>query len=345
MVHAQEVEVVVVHFLVRIVIFVAHAQGVLLVDVEAGFHGEQHLVVCHQLGFGRVALVGNGVEVGQGQVEDGVVHARLEQEGVDALSLVGVESPYGVDAVVELVVALGVVDFGTEHVGVGTVDFGTEHPVEARGDDQVLVGVVDEREAVGGEEGDSVVGRVGCAQVQGAASVLVVADIKADTAEALLADDDGIAGNVAPEVVVESACAVGHVTEDKGDFVADIPAELDTVKFKGVVAAFRTHGGGTGKSVTDFGFLEFAVFVDEGTVGRSVDDDGDVFVEVGLQGEVNVLVAGVGRVKIAVKVAGVVHVHVAVDLDIGGGSDGGSGHGQGQNQFAHTFFPIELNFS
>ena len=345
MVHAQELEVVAMNFLVRIVVFVADTQGVLLVDVEAGFNGEQHLVVCHELGLGRVALVGNGVEVGQSEVENGVVHARFEQEGVDTLSLVRVESPYGVDAVVEILVALGVVDFGTEDVGVGPADFGTEHPVEARGDDQVLVSVVDERKAVGGEEGYGVVGRIGCAQVQGAASVLVVTDIEADTAEVLFTDDDGVTGSIAPEVVVEGARAVSHVAEDKGDFVADIPAELDSVKFKGIVAAIRTHGGGTGKSVADFGFLEFSVFVDKGAVGRSLDDDGDVFVEVRLQGEVDVLVAGVSRVKIAVKVAGVVHVHVAVDFDIGGGSDGGGGHGQGQNQFAHTFFPIELNFS
>ena len=266
------------------------------------------------------------------------------KEGVDALSLVGVESPYGVDAVVELVVALGVVDFGAENVSVGTVDFGTEHPVEARGDDQVLVGVVDKREAVGGEEGNSVVGCVGCAQVQGAVAVFIVADIKADAAEILLADDDCIAGYVAPEVVVESACAVGHVTENKGDFVADIPAELDSVEFEGIVAAFRTHGGGTGESVADFGFLKVAIFVDEGAVSRPVDNDGDVFVEVRLQGEVDVLVPCVGRIKIAVKVAGIVHVHVAVNFDIGGGSDGGSGHGQGQNQFAHTYFSNRIKF-
>ena len=236
-VHPQELVVVLVLFLVGVVVFERDSQGVLLVDVEARLDGVHHLVVGHQLRLGFVFLVGDGVEEGACQVEDGVVHAGFEQEGVRSLALVGVEAPDRVDAVVELGEALGVVHFGTEHVGVATVDFGAEYPVEARGDNQVLVGVVDERETVSGKEGDGVVGGIGGAQVKGAASVLVVTDIEAYAAEFLFADNDRVAGNVAPEVVVECACAVGHVTEDERDFVAYVPAELDAVEIERVVAA------------------------------------------------------------------------------------------------------------
>ena len=97
--------------------------------------------------------------------------------------------------------------------------------------------------------------------------------------------------------------------------------------------------------MTDFRCLGVAVFVDKCTVGGSHDDHGNVFVEVGVQGKVNVLVAGVGRIKIAVKIAGVVHVHVAVDLNVGGeGQCGCRGNGQWHNQFAHICFQYDLKF-
>ena len=344
-VHAQELEVVFVYFAVRIVVFVRNTQGVLLMNVEAGLDCEQHLVVGHELFCGRIILVRNGVEERGAQIENGVVHAGFQQEGVGALALVRMESPNGVDTVVELFEALGVVYFGTQNVGVGATDVLTEHPVEARLDNQVFVGVVQEREGVGGEHGNRVVRVVGGAQVEGALAVLFVTYFGTETAEAFFAGNDGVAGGVAPEVIVECTGAVGHVTENKGNLVTHIPAELDAVKIEGVVAAIRTHGGGTSETVADFRFFQVAVFVYKSAMGGSHDDHGNVFVEVGVQGEVNVLVAGVGRVKIAVKIAGVVHVHIAVDLNVGGeGQCGGRGNCQWHNQFAHISFQYDLKF-
>ena len=215
-------------------------------NIEAGFDGEQHLVVGHELFFSRIILVRNGVEECCRKVKDCVVHAGFQQEGVGSLALVRVESPNGVDAVVELFEALGVVHFGTQNVGVGAVDFLTEHPVEARLDNQVFVGVVQKREGIGGEHGKRMVRVVGGAQVEGSLAVLFVTYFGTEAAEAFFAGNDCITGCVAPEVIVERTGAVGHVTENKGNLVAHIPAELDSVKIEGVVAAFRTHSGGTG---------------------------------------------------------------------------------------------------
>ena len=344
-VHAQELEVVTVSFFVRIVVFVGNTQGVLLMNVEARFDGEEHLVFGHELRLGFVILVDDSVEERCAQVEDGVVHARFEQEGVCALALVGVQAPNGVDAVVELFEALGVVDFGTEHVGVGTADVRTEHPVEARLDNQVFVSMVQERERIGEEHGKRVVGVVGGAQVECTRAVLFVTDFGSETAEAFFAGNDGVAGSVTPEVVVECACAVSHVTENEGNLVAHVPAELDPVKVEGIVATIRTHGGGTGETVADFGFLEFTVLVDKSTMRGSHDDEGDVFVEVGMQGEVNVLVSCVRGVKIAVKIAGIVHIHIAVDFDVCSERQGGGGRNcQWHDQFAHISFQYDLKF-
>ena len=262
-----------------------------------------------------------------------------------AFALVGVQAPNGVNAVVELFKALGVVHFGTEHVGVGTIDILTKHPVEARLDNQVFVGMVQKRECIGKEHGQRMVRVVGSAQVECSLAVLFITDFGTETAEAFFAGNDGVARNIAPEVVVESACAVGHVTENKGNLVAHIPAELDAVKVEGVVAAFRTHGGGTGESVADFGFLEFTVFVNKGAMSGSHDDHGDVFVKVGVQGKVDVLVSGVGGVKIAVKIAGIVHIHIAVDFDVcSERQGGGGGNYQWHDQFAHISFQYDLKF-
>ena len=344
-VHAQEVEIVLVHFAIRVVVFVRNSQGVLLMNVEARFDGKEHLVVGHELFCCRVILVRDGVEERGAQVENGVVHAGFQQEGVGALALVRVESPNGVNAVVELFEALGVVHFGTQNVGVGASDVLAEHPVEARLDDQVLVGVVQKREGVGGEHGNRVVRVVGSAQVECALAVLFVTHFGTETAETFFAGDDGVAGGVAPEVIVERTGAVGHVTKNKGHLVAYIPAELDAVKIERVVAAFRTHCGGTGETVANFGCFFFAVGIRVGAVRGSHNDYGNVFVQMGIQRKVDVLVAGVGRVKIAVKIAGVVHVHIAVDLDVcGERQSGGRGNCQWHDQFAHISFQYDLKF-
>ena len=120
--------------------------------------------------------------------------------------------------------------------------------------------------------------------------------------------------------------------------MAHIPAELDSVEIEGVVATITAHGGRTGKSVADFGFLKVTVLVHECAMGCSHDDDRDVFIKMSMEREVDILVPCVGGVKVAVKIAGVVHVYVAVDFDVCGERCGGRYHSQGQNQFAHISF-------
>ncbi len=74
-VHAEELEFVLADFGIRIVVFKAYAERELLGDVKAWFNGEEHLVIRENLvrGFVTFALVDDGVEVIETQVEDAVV--------------------------------------------------------------------------------------------------------------------------------------------------------------------------------------------------------------------------------------------------------------------------------
>ena len=239
-VHAEEFEFVLADFGIRIVVFEAYAQGELLCDVEARFDGEEHLVFREDLRCSLVivafALVDDSVEVVEAQVEDAVVQARFNEEGVNGFALVRVDAISGIDAVVENFEALGVVEFRTEEVGVTAADFGTEDPVHARGDGQVFVRAVQKLEGVGAEHGDSALAVVGGANVELAVAELFVADFDTETAYALIARNCCIAARVAPEVVIECTCVVGQVTEDEAYVLERLPAEFHAVKVECGVA-------------------------------------------------------------------------------------------------------------
>ena len=214
-VHAEELEFVFILFAIRIVVLEAYAESEFFRDVEARFDGEEHLVIRENLRLCIVVLVDDGVEVVESQVEDAVVHARFDKEGVDSVFLVRVQTIDGVDAVVEHVETLGVVQFRTERVAVATTDFGTERPVHTRGDGQVFVRTVHELETVACECGYGTLAFVGHAEVELAFAKLAVADFDTETADGMVTGDDCVTARVAPEVVVECTCAVGQVTEDE----------------------------------------------------------------------------------------------------------------------------------
>ena len=241
-VHAEEFEFVLADFGIRIVVFKAYAQGEFLRDVETWFNGEEHLVFRENLRCSSVvlviavALVDDSVEVVEAQVEDAVVQARFDEEGVNGFALVRVDAINGIDAIVEYFEALGIVEFRTEEIGVTTADFGTEDPIYARGDGQVFVRAVQKLEGVGAEHGDGALAVVGGANVKLAIAELFVTDFDTETAYALVAGNCGIAARVTPEIVIECTCVVGQVTEDEAYILERLPAEFHTVKVECGVA-------------------------------------------------------------------------------------------------------------
>ena len=244
-IHAEELEFVLFDFGIRIVVFEADAESELLCDVEARFEGEEHLVVRENLFASRtVILVDNGVEVVETEVEDAVVHARFDEEGVDAVTLVRVQAIDGIDAIVEHFEALGVVEFCTEHVAVTTSDFGTERPVHTRGDGQVFVRAVHELDAVAGECGDGALAVVGGTEVELAFTELAIADFDTETAECFASGNDCVAVRVAPEVVIECACVVGQVTEYEAYILERFPAEFHAVEVECRIAVVEVGDRG-----------------------------------------------------------------------------------------------------
>ena len=340
-VHAEEFEFVLFDFGIRIVVFEADAESELLCDVEARFEGEEHLVVCENLLASRaVILVDDGVEVVEAEVEDAVVHARLDEEGVDSVTFVRVQAIDGVDAIVEHVEALGVVEFRTERVTETATDFGTESPVHTRGDGQVFVRAVHEFDAVASECCDGALAVVCGADVELAFAELGVSNFDTETAEGLVAGDDCVTSCIAPEVVVERSCAVGQVTEDETDVLEGLPAEFYAVEVECRVAVVKVgYRCRTGETVADFG-----VPVGIRCVASCVRIDGDrnIFVEVCRDGQVDILVCGVGGVKIPVEIAGEVKIDVSVDFDVCGHGKTGSGKGNRQNNFTHTILPKKV---
>ena len=338
-VHAEEFVRVVLDFGIRIVIFEAYAHAELLRDVEARFDGEEHLVFREDLVLCAiflqvVALVDDGVEVVESQVEDAVVHARFDEEGVNGVALVRVQAVNGINAVVHDFEALGVVKFRTEGVTVTTADLGTEDPVHARGDGQVFVRGVQKLDGVATEDADRALAVVGGTDVDLAIAKLGVAEFDPDTAEGFGSRNDGVTVGIAPEVVIECTGVVGKVAEYKAYVLERSPAEFHTVKVECRIAVVDVvDGGRTGEAVADF---RSAFGVREVALGVRVDRDGDFFVEICLHGQVDVLVCGVGRVKILVEIAGVVKIDFSVDFDVGGGCKTGSGKGNRQNEFTHT---------
>ena len=315
-------------------VFEAYAQGELLGDVEARFDGEEHLVVREELRCCFVVLVDDGVEVVEAKVEDAVVHARFNEEGVNVVALVRVQAVNSIDAVVQDFVALGVVKFCTEGVTVTTAEFGTECPVHARGDGQVFVRVVQKLEGVSGEHCDGALAVVGSADVGLTFAELAVAEFHTKTADTFGLGDDGVTVGIAPEVVIECACVVGEVTEDEAYVLERGPTEFHTVKVEGrveVVAVVDCCR--TGKAMADFGR---AAAVGDVALCVRVDRHGNFFIEVSRHGEVNVLVGGVRGVKILVEIAGVVKINFSVNFDVGSGCKTCCSKGNRQNVFTHT---------
>lgn len=336
-VHAEEFEFVLFDFGIRIVIFEADAESELLCDVEARFHGEEHLVVRENLRSGGVFLIDDGIEVVHAKVEDAVVHARFDEEGVDSVALVRVQAIDGVDAIVEHVEALGVVEFRTERVAETAADFRAEYPVHTRGDGQVFVRTVQKLDAVACECGDGALAIVRCTEVELAFAELAVADFDTETADGFVAGDDRVASCVAPEVVVERSCAVGQVTEDETDVLERLPAEFYAVEVECRVAFVKVGDcGRTGETVANFGI---AVSIRCIASCVRINRDRNVFVEVCRDGQVDILVCGIGGVKIPVEIAGEVKIDVSVDFDVCGRGKTGSGKGNRQNNFTHTILP------
>ena len=237
---------------------------------------------------------------------------------MDAVAFVRVDAVDGVDAIVEYFEALGVIEFCTEHVAIAAADFGTECPVQTRGDGQVFVRTVQELKGVACESCDRALAVFGGANVELAFAILGVADFDAKAADVLVAGDDGVAASVTPEVIIERACVIAQVTEDEAYVLERSPAEFYTIKVEAGVAVARViHGRRTGESVTDFCRV-FGVRRNAFRVSR--DFDGNVFVEVGRDGKVDVLACGVGGVKILVEIAGKVKIDVSVDFDVCGKS-------------------------
>ena len=111
-VHAEEFEFVLVDFGIRIVVFEAYAQAELLRDVEARFDSEEHLVVCENLfGCRTFVLVDDCIEISESQVENVVVHAWFNEEGMNAVALIRMQSINCIDTVVQDFEALGVIKF------------------------------------------------------------------------------------------------------------------------------------------------------------------------------------------------------------------------------------------
>ena len=336
-VHAEELEFVFLDFGIRIVVFEAQAESELLCDVEARFDGEEHLVFGEHLRGGFVILVGDCVEVVKSQVENAVVQARFEEEGVNGIALVRVEAVDGVDAVVEDFEALGVVKFCAEEIGVTTTDFGTEYPVYARGDGQVFVRAIQKLKAVAAEHGNCALAVVRGANVELAVAELVVANFDTETANALVTGNHGVAACITPEVVIESTCVVSQVTEDEAYVLERSPAEFYAVKVEcGVAVCVAIDGGRTGEAMADFCGL---VGVRNIALGVREYGHGNVFVEISLDGQVDVLVCGVGGVKIPVEITSEVEIDISVNFDIGGRGKTGSGEGNRQNEFTHTILP------
>ena len=336
-VHAEELEFVLFDVGIRIVVFEAYAQGELFRDVEARFNREEHLVIREKLRSCFVVLVGNGIEVVEPQVEDAVVHARFHEEGVDSVALVRVQTVNRVDAVVEHFEALGVVEFGTERVSVAAANFRTEYPIDARGDGQVFVRAVQKLEGVAAKDGYRALAVVGRANVELAFAELGVAEFHAKTADAFALGDDCVAVRVAPEVVIECARVISNVAKNKAYVLEWIPTQFHAVEFESRVAVVPIGDGGrTCHAVADFcgafGVRDVAARVCKNS-------NGYVFVEVGRDGQIDVLVCGVSGVKIPVEIAGVVEIDISVDFDVCGCGKTGSGKGNRQNEFTHTILP------
>ena len=200
----------------------------------------------------------------------------------------------------------------------------------------MLVHVVDERVGIGGEERRGMFVVLGSAEVDLARAVFFVADFDTGTAQVLFADDDGVAGGVAPVVVVEGACAIGEVAEYEADVVGDVPAELDTVEIELGVLAAVAHGGRVRVEVAPgFGGLVVAQGVLVARVGVRFDGHRNVLVHVRLGGKVDVLVCGVDGAEMLVEIATVVKVDGSVQFDINGEREACGHEGDGQNEFAH----------
>ena len=339
-VHAEELEFVFLDFGIRIVVFEAQAESELLCDVEARFDGEEHLVFGEHLRGGFVILVGDCVEVVKSQVENAVVQARFEEEGVNGIALVRVEAVDGIDAVVEDFEALGVVKFCAEEIGVTTTDFGTEYPVYARGDGQVFVRAVQKLKAVAAEHGNCALAVVRGANVELAVAELVVANFDTETANALVTGNHGVAACITPEVVIESTCVVSQVTEDEAYVLERSPAEFHAVKVKcGVAVVCAVDGSRTGETVANFGGLVCIRYI---ALCVCVNGHRNIFVEICLHVQIDVLVGGVRGVKVLVEVAREVKIDIPVDFDVSGRCKTGSCKGNRQNDFTHTILPKKI---
>ena len=120
-----------------------------------------------------------------------------------------------------------------------------------------------------------------------------------------------------------------------------VPAEFHSIKVEFGEPSAVTHGGGTGKVVAaGLGRLCHAVGrIDVGAVRVGLHGYGHVLVEFCLGGKVDILVGGISRVEIAVKIAAVVKVYVTVQFDIQGEGKRCGREGDGQNEFAHKILP------
>ena len=338
-VHAEELEFVLADFGIRVMVFETYAERELLRDIEAWFNSEEHLVFGKHLIGSLVAffLVDYGIEVVKSQVENAVVQAWFEEEGMDCIAFVRVDAVDGVDAIVEDFETLGVVEFRSEEIGVTTADFRTEYPVHAWGDSQVFVRAVQKLETVATENGNSALAVVGGADVELAVAELFVTDFDTETAEALVTGDNGIAARVTPEVIVECTCVVGQVTEDEAYILERSPAEFDSVEVECRVAVcIAIDCGRACETMADF-CATFSVC--DIALGVREYGHGNVFVEICLDGQVDVLVCGVGGVKFLVEVACEVEIDISMDFNVGGHGKTGSGEGNRQNKFTHTILP------
>ena len=259
---------------------------------------------------------------------------------MDGLALVRVQTISGIDAVVENFEALGIVEFRAEEVGVATTDFRTKNPVHARGDGQVFVRTVQKLETVSCEHGDGALAFFGCADVNFTVAKLLVADFNADTANGMVAGDGGVAAWIAPEVIVECTCVVGQVAKDQAYVLERSPAEFHAVKVKcGVAVVCAVDGSRTGESVADFCSLVCIRYI---ALCVCVNGHRNIFVEICLHVQIDVLVGGVRGVKVLVEVAREVKIDIPVDFDVSGRCKTGSCKGNRQNDFTHTILPKKI---
>ena len=310
-----------VDFFAGVMKFISESHGKFFMQIQGRFYVEHPFVFGKSLIYHRGILVGEKrLVIACRQIEKSVAKRRFYKKCVDAVSLVRVGSPSGGDAVVENICAFGVLHFGSQRISVRAADFFAENPVEARGNRQAFFGFGYQVEAVSEECGQRMGIVFGCADIR-----LAVFHFKSHTADILVAKNNGVVFGISPKVIGECSCIVSEVSKDDSGERSQLPSELNAVKIECCPAILIVAHCRCPIFMPHHRRFRFSVCTDIITVRSAKNADGNIFIQKDFAFQFNVLVGGVGRAEVLVKIRGEIGVDIAVNfyIDSEGGNCGG----------------------